>query len=51
MTILLVMGIYNDGGNAEYVLVPSYKDLVKIGEDMDIDPVHLDVLVLHRMVQ
>jgi propanol-preferring alcohol dehydrogenase len=29
------LGIYNDGGYAEYVLVPNYKYLVKIGEDMD----------------
>jgi propanol-preferring alcohol dehydrogenase len=31
------LGIYNDGGYAEYVLVPNYKYLVKIGEDMDTD--------------
>jgi alcohol dehydrogenase, propanol-preferring len=31
------LGIYTDGGYAEYVLVPSYKYLVKLDEDMDLD--------------
>jgi alcohol dehydrogenase, propanol-preferring len=31
------LGVYTDGGYAEYVLVPSYKYLVKIGEDVDVD--------------
>jgi len=31
------LGIYTDGGYAQYVLVPSYKYLVKIGEDMNTD--------------
>ena len=31
------LGIYTDRGYAEHVLVPSYKYLVKIGDDMDRD--------------
>jgi len=31
------LGIYNDGGYAEYVLVPSYKYLIKLGDEIDID--------------
>ena len=31
------LGIYNDGGYAEYVLVPNYKYLVKLGEEIDTD--------------
>src|SRR5919109_866618 len=30
------LGIYNDGGYAEYVLVPNYKYLVKI-QNLDVD--------------
>jgi propanol-preferring alcohol dehydrogenase len=29
------LGIYNDGGYAEYVLVPSYKYLIKLGDEID----------------
>jgi alcohol dehydrogenase, propanol-preferring len=31
------LGIYTNGGYAEYVLIPSYKYLVKLDEDMDLD--------------
>src|SRR6187200_640015 len=31
------LGIYRDGGYAQYVLVPSYKYLVKLGDDMNTD--------------
>jgi propanol-preferring alcohol dehydrogenase len=31
------LGIYNDGGYADYVLVPSYKYLIKLGDEIDID--------------
>jgi alcohol dehydrogenase, propanol-preferring len=31
------LGIYNDGGYAEYVLVPNYKYLVKLGDEIDTD--------------
>jgi alcohol dehydrogenase, propanol-preferring len=31
------LGVYMNGGYAEYVLIPSYKYLVKIGDGMDID--------------
>jgi alcohol dehydrogenase, propanol-preferring len=31
------LGIYTDGGYAEYVLIPSHKYLVKLDDDMDLD--------------
>jgi alcohol dehydrogenase, propanol-preferring len=31
------LGVYMDGGYAEYVLVPSYRYLLKMGEEMDVD--------------
>jgi propanol-preferring alcohol dehydrogenase len=31
------LGIYTDGGYAEYVLIPSHKYLVKLDENMDLD--------------
>jgi propanol-preferring alcohol dehydrogenase len=31
------LGIYTDGGYAEYVLIPSHKYLVKLDEHMDLD--------------
>jgi alcohol dehydrogenase, propanol-preferring len=31
------LGIYRDGGYAEYLLVPNYRYMVKLDEDMDID--------------
>ncbi len=31
------LGVYVDGGYSEYILVPSYKYLVKIGDDLDMN--------------
>jgi propanol-preferring alcohol dehydrogenase len=31
------LGVYRNGGYAEYLLVPNYRYMVKLGEDMDID--------------
>ena len=31
------LGVYNDGGYADYVLVPNYKYLIKLGDEIDTD--------------
>jgi len=31
------LGVYRDGGYAEYILVPNYRYIVTLDEDMDID--------------
>ena len=31
------LGIYNDGGYSDYVLIPNYKYLVKLGDELDTD--------------
>jgi len=42
------LGVYNDGGYAEYVLVPSYKYLARIG-DMDTDLARLVMLCTYSV--
>jgi alcohol dehydrogenase, propanol-preferring len=32
------LGIYNEGGYAEYILVPSYRYLARLSDNMDSDP-------------
>jgi propanol-preferring alcohol dehydrogenase len=31
------LGVYNDGGYADYILVPTYKYLIKLGDEIDTD--------------
>ena len=31
------LGVYNDGGYADYILVPNYKYLIKLGDEIDTD--------------
>src|ERR671930_1038461 len=48
------LGIYTDGGYADHVLVPNYRYLVKIGNDMDTDtsaPLSCDGLTAYGAVK
>ena len=38
------LGVYQNGGYAEYVLAPSYRYLVKLGDSIDMDTASSSIL-------